>query len=475
MRRKNKSIVFILSFLVAHFSYGIHKDSTNFHTLSAEEFLKIVKTYHPVARLTQLDIDIRQAQIISARGAFDPILSYQMGEKVLDNKEYYSYSSPMIKIPTWFGMEFQAGMDNLSGNNTDPTETFGQSHFIGISVPLGKNLLMDKRRAALKQAKILSEMAVVEQQNEINNLLMEAMESYWNWVKQYEIYQIIKQNVAVNNVRFELIKKGFENGERPAIDTIEALTQLQTFQNLEIQQKMLFQNATLLLSVYLWSQNQTPYTLPAHVVPQKGWEAESRIQKANVALSPLLDAGLVSHPELMIYEKKYDFLKVERKLKFQELLPKVDLNYDLIGKSDQFGKTLNNANWMGNNYRFGLKVDVPLRLSLGRGEYQQANLKLNAVAINKNQKAWQIETKIKSYFNEYIALQKMIGIQSQNTANYQMLVNAEEKRLENGESSIFLINQRESKWLESQEKLIDLKCKFYKNIYALQWSAGILR
>jgi outer membrane protein TolC len=177
----------------------------------------------------------------------------------------------------------------------------------------------------------------------------------------------------------------------------------------------------------------------------------------------------------MIYEKKYDFLKVERKLKFQELLPKVDLNYDLIGKSDQFGKTLNNANWMENNYRFGLKVDVPLRLSLGRGEYQQANLKLNAVAINKNQKAWQIETKIKSYFNEYIALQKMIGIQSQNTSNYQMLVNAEEKRLENGESSIFLINQRESKWLESQEKLIDLKCKFYKNIYALQWSAGILR
>jgi outer membrane protein TolC len=83
--------------------------------------------------------------------------------------------------------------------------------------------------------------------------------------------------------------------------------------------------------------------------------------------------------------------------------------------------------------------------------------------------------KIKSYFNEYVALQKMISIQSQNNSNFKILVNAEEKRLENGESSIFLINQRESKWLESQEKLIDLKCKFYKNIYSLQWSAGILR
>lgn len=475
MKRKNKSFVFLFCLFISKIFFGIHTDSTHFHTLSAEEFLKIVKTYHPVARLTQLDVEISNAQIVSARGAFDPILSYQKGEKVLANNEYYNYSSPMIKIPTWFGMEFQAGMDNLSGNNTDPTETFGQSHFIGVSVPLAKNLLMDKRRAALKQAKLLSEMAVAEQQNEVNNLLMEAMESYWNWVKQYELYQIIKQNVAVNEARFELIKKSYEHGERPAIDTVEALTQLQTFQNLEIQQKMNFQNAGLMLSTYLWSQNQTPYMLPSHVVPQKGWEAETRIEKSNVLLAPLLDVGLVSHPELMIYSKKDDFLKVERKLKFQELLPKVDLNYQLIGKSDQFGKTLSNANWMDNNYRFGLKVDVPLRLSLGRGEYQQANLKLNAVEINRTQKTWQIETKIKSYFNEYIALKKMIGIQSQNTQNYKTLVKAEEKRLENGESSIFLINQRESKWLESQEKLIDLKCKFYKNIYSLQWSTGILR
>jgi hypothetical protein len=39
---------------------------------------------------------------------------------------------------------------------------------------------------------------------------------------------------------------------------------------------------------------------------------------------------------------------------------------------------------------------------------------------------------------------------------------------------MFLINARETKALEAQEKLIELKTKYYKTIYALQWTAGLL-
>ena len=50
----------------------------------------------------------------------------------------------------------------------------------------------------------------------------------------------------------------------------------------------------------------------------------------------------------------------------------------------------------------------------------------------------------------------------------------EEVRFKNGESSLFLINSRENKALESLEKLIENKVKLYKTIFALQWSAGLL-
>ncbi|WP_221393492.1 hypothetical protein [Dyadobacter sp. NIV53] len=61
-----------------------------------------------------------------------------------------------------------------------------------------------------------------------------------------------------------------------------------------------------------------------------------------------------------------------------------------------------------------------------------------------------------------------------NYDNYQKLVQAEQIRFANGESSLFLINSRENKALEAREKLIELKTKYFQTAYSLQWSAGLL-
>jgi outer membrane protein TolC len=49
------------------------------------------------------------------------------------------------------------------------------------------------------------------------------------------------------------------------------------------------------------------------------------------------------------------------------------------------------------------------------------------------------------------------------------LLKAEEIRFENGESSIFLINSRENKKIDAQEKLINLKAKVIKSYNKLKW------
>jgi hypothetical protein len=54
--------------------------------------------------------------------------------------------------------------------------------------------------------------------------------------------------------------------------------------------------------------------------------------------------------------------------------------------------------------------------------------------------------KLKSYYNEYQTLKMQIELQSKMYENYQLLVKAEESRLMNGESSLFLVNSRENKF-----------------------------
>jgi outer membrane protein TolC len=465
--------IFLWLLLSAYFFETNAQDSLK--TLNSEQLLQIVRQFHPIVRQANIEVEQAKATILNARSAFDPILSAYVTRKTFDGTNYYDYTSPEIKIPTWYGIEVYAGLENLSGTRLDPTETIGETNYFGVSVPLIKNLVIDKRRAFLKQSKIFVTMAVVEQRSTINDLLMNAIDAYWLWVRAYQTFVVVKNNVIVNEKRLDLVKKSVVNGERPAIDTVEALTQLQSFKYLQNVEWLEFQNAGLQLSAYLWKNNNEPYLLPENVIPQDSWENETNISNFNLEILNLLEIADNNHPDLQVYRYKLDALDIEKRLKFQDLLPKIDFRYNQLGKGYDVLKSTTQFPLFENNYQYGLKFEMPLRLSQGRGDYRKAKLKIEDTKLYQNQKRLQIQIKVKSYYNEFLNLKAQIALQSSNYNNYQQLVSAESVRFFNGESSIFLINSRENKALEALEKLIELKTKYYKTLYALQWSAGLLK
>jgi outer membrane protein TolC len=444
-------------------------------TLNAEQVLALVKQFHPVVRQTTIEIEKAKADITVARGAFDPILSYYAASKTFNGTNYYNDYAPEIKIPTWYGVEVSGGLENLTGNRLDPSSTPGKTSYLGVSIPLAKNLIIDKRRAFLQQARIFNTMAEVEQRAVINDLLMSAAEAYWNWLKAYQTFVVVRNNVEINKSRVDFIRRSFVNGERAAIDTVEAVAQLQSFQYQQNQHWVEFQNAGLELSVYLWKNNNEPYILPETVVPQDGWENEVNILNFNLVLTDLLTLAENNHPDLQLYNYKLDVLNIDKKLKFQELLPKIDFRYNQLNKGYNLLETATTGPLFRDNFQYGLKIEFPLRFSQGRGEYKKARLKIEETTLDQNQKKQQIELKVRSYYNEFLNLKAQIALQSNNYNNYLALVRAEETKLRNGESSLFLINSRENKALEALEKLIELKAKYYKTIYSLQWSAGLLQ
>lgn len=442
-------------------------------TLSAAQVVQLVKQYHPVAKQAALLIEKAKADITIAKGGFDPLFYNSHAQKTFDGTEYYRYNRPEISVPTWFGIEVVAGLENLRGSRTDPTETSGETSYFGISVPVAKNLLMDKRRAALQASKIFRQASEVERRNILNNLLLDAMKSYWYWVQYYQVYKILTDAVTVNETRFELVKKGFRLGDRPAIDTTESLTQLQSFQVLQENAWLQFQNAGLELSVFLWMQNDKPYTIPADVVPADDAAIVNITGAALPVLNELLDAALKNHPEVLLYNYKLDVLNVERKLKFQELLPAVNFRYNQLDKGYNVLKTATGP-LFENNYQYGFTFGIPLRLSEGRGEYRKAKLKITETRLQQNLKLFEIENKVKSYFNELVALKKQVQVQEKAYQNFLTLQRGEETRFRAGESSLFLANARETKTLEALQKLQELRTKYLVTVNALQWAAGLL-
>ncbi|MBL0055214.1 MAG: TolC family protein [Chitinophagaceae bacterium] len=237
--------------------------------LSLEGFLQIVKQYHPVAKQAGIQVELAKAGLTASRGGFDPLLGIGGQNKTFDGINYYRDNSVQLNIPTWYGIELRAGLEYLGGLRTDPNETLGQTSFAGISVPLGKNLLMDKRRAALQKAKIMVKASEQEKRVMLNDLMMESVETYWQWVEAYLVYQAYQDVIVLNRKRLDWVKAAWRNGERPAIDTTEALVQLQQFEYQQNEANLKWQNAGVSLSAYLWTTNNNAYTLPDDVRPLK--------------------------------------------------------------------------------------------------------------------------------------------------------------------------------------------------------------
>lgn len=442
--------------------------------LGLEQTLDIIRKYHPVARQANIEVDMAKASLQSSRGAFDPAFYLNTDRKTFNGQDYYFHSNPEFKIPTWFGIDVKAGVENNFGQRLAPDVTINKSSYVGVTIPVLKGLLFDQRRAAVKQGKLMVSMSRQERYLMLNDLLIDAADAYWKWVSAYQSYIIVSNALNTNKARFELVKKSFISGDRAAIDTTEALSQLQSIEAMQNQSWYEWQKARLMLSNFLWKENNEPYELSEEVIPDPSWNNVQLREYPLPNLVQTLDSAIKSHPKLLSLDFKMDMLEIEKRLKFQSLLPKFDVNYNFLNKgyafNNMWGQPLFN-----NNYKYGVLFAVPLLQRQARGDYKMAGLKINELDMTTMQTRLEISNKVKSNFNEMLTLQKQSLLFQENVRNQQALLKAEEMRFSIGESSMFLVNARENKLLETSQKLVELKAKFFKSLLSVQWAAGQLR
>jgi len=442
--------------------------------LSPDEYLNVVRKNHPVAKQALLLINGAEAQLLSARGFFDPSLYFSGQQKTFDAKNYFNYNSAELKVPTWFGIEVMAGLENNAGQFYNEELTLGQSSYAGFSIPLAKNLLMDRRRAALAQAKVMLNQSRAEQQLMLNDLLFNAIASYWNWVLEYQVYRILTSAVAINEKRYELIRLTVEQGDRPGVDSTEALTQLLTFKAQQNEAMIRFLAAGFDLSNYMWSDNGSPYVLPQGIVPSVNMDSINPYTMPYQPLPDLLDVAGTMHPKLQAFGYKIEGLQIEQKLKFQSLLPTVDLKYNLLADGYKFIPGLDKVS-IQNNYKFGFDVGMPLLLRQGRGDYKMAKLKVQNTSLEMDAAKLEINNKVKQYYTELTNLLAQVRINEQALIAFKKVLEVENLKFGIGESSLFVLNLRENKVLEAYQKLAEVRAKFFKSLYSVQWAAGILR
>jgi hypothetical protein len=211
---------------------SLRSDTT---VLTLTEFLDLVLDNHPVVKQARIIREGADAELLTARGGFDPKVSMDYDLKNFDEKEYFDLFNATLKVPTWVGIEPKISLDRNQGQfinpeNSIPDENRNRQINTGISVPIGKGLFIDQRRATLNQARQYLGIAEAEQNKMVNKILLKATKDYWNWFLAYQELDFIDFSLGIAEEIYERVKLDYQYGEVAVIDTIQAKISLQTRQ-----------------------------------------------------------------------------------------------------------------------------------------------------------------------------------------------------------------------------------------------------
>ena len=454
-----KHLLFIL-FLIGTTIYGQSKSEStlpvNLKEMSYNEYLGFVKKYHPLVKNANLEISKAQANLMMARGGFDPKLQLDYNKKQFQGTEYYSIMNSSFKIPTWYGIDIKAGFDENEGYYLNPqnkTPSNGLTS-LGISVPLGQGFLINQRMADLQKAKIQVKLSQAEQKLEAIAVLYDASVAYFNWKKNYE-EKLLYEDYSINaQKRYDGIKSLIKEGDKPAIDSIEAgIVVKNRLLSLE-DSKLKLTKAKLELSNFLWLENNIPLELAEVIIPEK--KLGQTIQET-LNISDLANPGfsVLNHPKIEALQSKIDLLTVEKKMKANMLLPKIDVGYSYLAQPNP--TTLNS----NDNYKVGVDFYFPLFLRKERGSLKFTQYKIQESEFIRDLEKVQLTNKIIAQKTEIQSLTKQQKLIDKLVSDYDTMLQSEERLFTLGESSLFLINTRENNLVSAQLSQIALENRFF--------------
>jgi len=448
----------ILFLFFGHFAFGQAPNVNTSKEFTYNEFLGYVKKYHPLVKTADLEINKAQANLMMARGGFDPKIEVDFKEKQFKDKEYYSILNSSFKIPTWYGIEIKAGFDSNDGIYLNPENTVPYQGLtsLGITVPLGQGLFINQRMADVRKAKIQLKLSQAERKLQAISVLYDASIAYFNWKKTYNEVKLYETYSSNAQIRSNGIKALIKAGDKRAIDSIEAgISVKNRLLNLE-DSKLKLNKAKLELSNFLWLENSIPLELADSLVPETAVdESIQETLKTNDLVNT--EFSLDNHPKINALENKIEILTVEKKLKANMLLPKIDVGYSYIAEPSYID------NYQFENYKIGLNFYFPLFLRKERGSLKLAQYKIQESEFTLNLERVQLSNKISAQKTEIQSLEKQNKIIKTLAEDYAVMLKSEERLFTFGESSLFLINSRENSLISAQLASIALENRYFNS------------
>ena len=461
MRRK------IIRSLLVGLCTLMHPSSVVAAELPFEKFITQVLNQHPVLKASEQEIDGARAELLSAQGAFDPVLKGEYTGYSLGNYTG-KYGNLFVEQPFEFaGARAFAGY--RKGQDKFPiyedyynTNTGGEAR-AGIEFPLLRDGPIDRRRASIARAALFVDFGSLGLEQRKLELYRAGSVAYWEWVGAYKKWNAYKEMLTTAEERDRQLLKRVRAGDLAEIEKIDNERQVLQRQNqLNIAERSL-QKAAFELGLFLWGENGEPSPEEARIPPAK----LSVPLHVDLNIEDMQIRALKTRPEAKRIQNQIDQNAVELKLAQNQILPRLDLQTivadDLGSGSPSRDET---------ELKASVKLEIPLATRTQRGKIQLLEAKNRELKLQKSLVEQKISVEIADLLNALKQAISRTAIARDEVRVAEKLESAERRKFELGESNLIFINLREQTTLDARVREIDALADSWKSSANLQAATG---
>lgn len=416
------------------------------------QFMKEVLDHHPLWLSADQKVQSLAGKQMEARAAFDPVLEGKEEAKRDPSGFLYRKQDAALVVPTWAGVDLVAKAGVSSGADLNPEDETGAGGLlaVGMSLPLGPQLLWDQRRAAWKQAELMQEEAEWKREQVRRKLLADASKSYAEWAAAHDIRAANLRAERLAQVRKQMVMEAFKQREKSAMDTLEAHMALADRHRQRSEAEVDWMTARARLALYRWSEVQSLGLPPAT------WEPGGRrftgihtVEDSTAAWGAWSTGAFWSAVDVPV-----SLAENAKRLAQTQWMPAPVLEYRWWQKGvTSFAPDADYAQW-----KVGWKV--PLLLRKSRGAYRAANYQWQSEISQASWQKEQLEQWFQAKWVERKELRRQLVAVREAEKAAERLYTLETRRFVLGESTLFLVNAREAKFLEAVQKRATTEAKW---------------
>ena len=456
MMRLTLTAGLVLSFAVSTYAQDV---------LRLQDFLLQVERTHPSLRSADFEPELAEAEIRSALGSFDPLLNVSYEYKDTDGRDKLNLFDGSIEMPLdmLFGPSLKASYRRGIGQSINPQmSTTGPGEgSIGVSLPILQGIFTDSRRNQLRKAMLRPDLASAQYRIERNNLLRAAGLRYWDWSEASAGVRVADTLLTLAQRRLDFIARRARAGESAVIDSVEMAQEVQRrigerFRALRIEEQLAID-----VSVFLWNGDGTPQQnmafLPLELPPTPD-TVVTTTEAANLART--------LRPEILRADGLQQTSRLDSSLAQELLRPFVELEAALMA----YDVTMLNKT----DYKVGLRISQPLLFRQASAHVETADITVKRADLSR---ALIDRIIYADAANAVIALDRSrerLGAANEEVRLARIMVDAEARKFQAGESTLLQLNLRERFYAEALLRQVSSRADWARARLALRWATGTL-